>query len=151
MKRNPWLLLISAALAACFALRAPAQATPPAYEGAGGIRVGFAYSNADPDEETKRIGGFSVYGIYGVLPHFSLEADVHLLQFFTPEDFAESSYLVGGRVYYRKQRYEPYLKFLGGVVRTTTQANGVSVAGAPDAYGAFAVAAGWTSMSPTSS
>lgn len=133
--------------AACFTLavllapcgwRASAQATPTIKGGGGGkIQVGLAYSTAATDVVAKRIGGFSVYGTYSLLPHFALEGDIHLLQYFTPEDYAQRTYLGGGRLYYRLRRYEPYVKFLGGLGQTVAQKPNVIARGTPDSYGVF--------------
>ena len=122
-RTTPCITFLSALLVAVSfpTSKSSAQAIPAARRAGGDIRVGIAYTNANTDEVTKRIGGFTVYGSYGLLPHLDLEADVHLLQYFTPQDYAQRSYVAGGRFYYRRSRYEPFVKVMGGIGTTIAQ------------------------------
>ncbi len=139
---KPKLAIAVAALCAALVPHMPGQAFPAAKRGGGEIRAGLAYSNGQTDFLQKRIGGFTVYGSYSLFPHFALEADVHMLQFFTPQDYAQRSYLAGGRFYYRKDRYEPYVKVMGGIAKSISQQQYNTYVGTPDTYGTYTLGGG---------
>lgn len=138
MKRCPLLAAIALLAPLCFASRSFAQAEPTAHRG-GELQAGLAFSNGSTDEVSKRIGGASAFADFDLTPHFGLEADVHLLDFFTPQDYAQQTYLAGGRAFIHRQRYTPYVKVLGGLGRTVSQ-SAFSVAD-PDLNEAFGVLA----------
>jgi hypothetical protein len=145
---KPTLAIAVAALGAAIVPRSPAQAFPAATRPGGEIRAGITYTNASTDFVPKRIGGFTVYGSFSLFPHFALETDIHLLQFFTSEDYAQRSYLAGGRFYYRKNRFEPYAKVMGGIAQSVTQQRYNTYPGAPDSYGTYALGGGLDIRAP---
>jgi len=100
----------------------------------GLLQVGAGYSNGSTDELSKRISGASVYATFDFAQHLGAEADVHYLNFGTPQDFAEDEYLIGPRYVYRIRRYEPYLKVLVGIGQTKDQASYRVAPGTPGSY-----------------
>ena len=104
----------------------------------------MTYSNANSDLTSKRIAGVSAYATFDMYKNFGLEADVHLLSLWTPQDFAEKSYLVGIRYSRHIRRYQPYVKGLGGIGQTIAQQPYVTsfIQDTPEHFAAFAIGAG---------
>ncbi len=148
MTRRLGSAVLITAIASFLSAAAHSQAMPTAHRDAGEIRAGLAYTNANSDQVGKRIAGFSGYGSFGLLPHFSVEADIHLLQYLTPQDYGQRSYEAGGRFFYRYRRYEPYVKLMGGIGQSIAQEPYVRIPGTPGTYGLFSGAIGMDVLVP---
>ena len=85
------------------------------------IHIGATYSNANTGEVPGRIGGSSVFSTVDLLKGLGIEANVNLLNYQTPQDFAEQSYLFGLRYAPFRKQLQPYAKFLAGLGRVTAQ------------------------------
>ena len=66
------------------------------------------------------ISGLSVYGSFDFSRHFGVIGDIHKLSLSRP---GEDSYLFGPRYVFHYHRYNPYLKFQGGLSRFQTTRN----------------------------
>jgi hypothetical protein len=140
IRRCLFALALSTAFGA-ITLQSHAQALPAATRG-GLLQVGGTYTNANTDEFTQRITGFTAYATYDLTNHFGVEADLHFLDLITPHDFAENSYMIGPRYVYRHGRFEPYGKLLVGIGSTKAQSLYGNAPGTPGSYGAFAFGGG---------
>jgi hypothetical protein len=109
-------LLIAGSLAIMLSLASSgnAQALPTALA-KGQFQVGGGWSIASSDYGQAKIKGISGFADYDVLLHWGIEGDVHAVSFWTPDDIAENSYLVGPRFIFHKNRYKAYIKGLAGV------------------------------------
>ena len=67
------------------------------------FRLAADTPSAHSDYGQRKIQGFSGFADYDVLVHWGMEADVHSLTIWTPDDIAENSYLAGPRFIYRKR------------------------------------------------
>ena len=91
-----------------------AQALPTA-TGHGSLQAGGGFSLAMPDYGQKNIKGISAFGDFDFTPHIGVEADIHYVALITPTDLAENTYEIGPRYVYRKGRFAPYAKVMGGL------------------------------------
>jgi hypothetical protein len=91
-----------------------AQATPTAIRGGGDIQagVGLTFANGDYQNSalSQNIGGISLFANYGFTHSIGLQADVHLLSVYTPNDISQKSYLVGPRYTYHRGKQSIYAK-----------------------------------------
>lgn len=137
------LIVLAAAGLSLFTLSAHSQAFPTAIKPGGALRVGAEFSNANSDELPKRIGGISAYATYDLPWHLGVEADIHLLDYETPQDFGERTYLAGLRYSRRIHRFEPYIKVLGGIGQTVKESVYLGFApNTPGTFSAFAIGGG---------
>jgi len=142
MKRCILALSIAAPMLAPSAAHAQAM---PAATRPGLLQAGITLSDANTDELQKRIAGASAYATFDFNEHLGVEADIHLLNFDTPQDFAEESFLIGLRYVDRiHERYEPYIRAQAGIGKTIAQEPYVALGtpGTPGTYGAYAFAGG---------
>ncbi len=109
-------LLIAGSLASVFSLTSlgNAQALPTALA-KGQFQVGGGWSIGSSDYGQAKIKGLSGFADFDILLHWGIEGDIHSLTIWTPDDIAESSYLVGPRFIVRKDRFKAYIKGLAGV------------------------------------
>jgi hypothetical protein len=96
------------------------QALPTASR-TGILQAGFGVTNAQSDEFDPRISGITGYATFDFRKHLGLEADIHMLNIITPQDFAERTYLAGARYVWHRGRLDPYVKVLGGIGQTYIQ------------------------------
>ena len=100
-----------------------AQATPTAIRGGGDIQagVGLTFANGDYQNSAKsqNLAGVSIYGNYGFTHSIGLEADVHLLTLYTPNDISQKTYLVGPRYTYHRGRQALYGRVMFGRANIT--------------------------------
>ena len=89
----------------------------------GIIQAGLGYTNADSDQNTKRIGGVTAFGTFDLNTHLGVEADYHYLSIATPQDFGENSFEGGLRYAFRFGRFTPYAKGLAGMGIAEYQGN----------------------------
>jgi len=138
-------LLALAALFSAATTQLQGQALPTATR-TGILQAGFGVSNASTDEFTSsgsRISGITGYVTFDIRGHIGIEADIHMLSIITPNDFAESSYLLGARYVWHRRHLDPYVKVLGGIGRTSIQQPSQTyVPGTPGTYMAIAAAGG---------
>ncbi len=91
-----------------------AQATPTAIRGGGDIQagVGLTFANGDYQNSanSENIGGVSLFANYGFTHSIGLQADVHLLALYTPNDVSQKSYLIGPRYTYHRGKQAIYGK-----------------------------------------
>jgi hypothetical protein len=66
------------------------------------------------------VSGLTVYGTFDFSRHFGVAGDIHKLSLSRP---GEDSYLFGPRYVFHYRRYNPYLKFQGGLSRFQTNLN----------------------------
>ncbi|MDE1155611.1 MAG: outer membrane beta-barrel protein [Acidobacteriaceae bacterium] len=87
----------------------PAGYAPPSIQIGGGISYG------NTDIFTKKVSGVTIYATYGLGRHLEAEADAHLMWLSTPDDYLQSSYMLGPRYVWHYRRYDPYVKVLLGI------------------------------------
>ncbi len=98
-------------------LAAYGQATPAAVKRVR-VQLGIGISAARPDYGMdKWIKGGTFYGDMGIGPHWGIEGEIHNLDFFTPADIGESSYLLGVNYRFTRSAFHPYVKVLAGLGR----------------------------------
>lgn len=118
---NRCLVVLSlAVLFAAASSQLQGQALPTASR-TGILQVGGGVSNAQTDEFESRISGIMVYATFDIRKHLGIEADIHMLNIITPNDFAEASYLGGVRYVWRFRHVDPYVKVLAGIGQTYLQ------------------------------
>jgi len=120
MNNRSFVVLALAALFAAATSQLQGQALPTASR-TGLLQAGFGLSNANSDEFTQRISGITGYATFDIRAHLGIEADIHMLNIITPNDFVESSYLGGVRYVWHRGRLDPYVKVLGGIGQTYIQ------------------------------
>jgi len=109
----------------------------------GVLQAGFGVSNAQSDEFSARISGITGYATLDFKAHLGIEADIHMLNIITPNDFAERTYLGGVRYAWHRGRLTPYIKVLAGIGQTyIQQPSNVRAEGTPGTYTVFAGAGG---------
>lgn len=91
-----------------------AQAVPTATR-SGYLQVGGGVSLARPDYTDVFDQGLSAYVDYDFTRHIGVEAIYHNTSMITPKDVGEDTYLIGPRYVFRKDRFNPYVKLLGGI------------------------------------
>ena len=142
MNNRSFVVLALAALFAAATTQLQGQALPTATR-TGILQAGFGVSNANTDEFPSRISGVTGYVTLDIRGHIGVEADIHMLSVITPNDFAESSYLLGARYVWHRGHLDPYVKVLGGIGRTSIQQPSHTYApGTPGTYMAIAGAGG---------
>lgn len=93
------------------------QAVPAATR-AVTIQIGVGVSAASPDYNPGVIKGGSIYGDMDFrtrLGIVGIEGEIHDLEWFTPRDIGENSYLMGLRYGINKRGFHPYGKVLAGL------------------------------------
>lgn len=116
-----------------------AQALPTATRN-GILQAGGGVTNASTDEFIPRITGYTAYVGFDIRQHIGIEADIHMLNIITPQDFVEKSYLLGARYVWHHGRLNPYVKVLGGIGQSSIQQP--SPIFAPGTPGTYMVVAG---------
>jgi hypothetical protein len=112
MLRN-WMIVGSLASLLSLASTGNAQALPTALA-KGELQIGGGYSIAGPDYGQRKIQGISAFADFDFRLHVGVEADIHSLTIWTPDDIGELSYLAGPRFIYRRNSLKMYAKALVG-------------------------------------
>ena len=112
--RKTILTIGSLACVLCLTSMGRAQAKPTATTTAI-VQVGGGYSYAKPDYGQRSIQGISAFADYDIGLHYGVEADIHYVSLYTPQDLAENSYLIGPRFILPRGRYKFYGKALFGI------------------------------------
>jgi hypothetical protein len=142
MNKRSLVVLTLAALFFAASSKLHGQALPTA-SAAGILQVGGGVSNANGDEFTNRLTGLTGYATFDFRRHIGAEVDVHVLTLVAPFNFVENTYLGGGRYFWNKGRFTPYVKVLGGLGQAyIKQPSATYVQGAPSTTAAIAGGAG---------
>jgi len=142
MMKRSLVVLAFAALFTAATTQLEGQALPTATR-AGNLQAGFGVSNAQSDEYIPRISGITGYVTFDIFRHIGIEADIHVLNVITPDDFVEDTYLAGVRYVWHFKHLDPYAKILAGIGKTSIQQPSLAQApGTPGTYMAIAAAGG---------
>jgi hypothetical protein len=101
------------------------------------IQAGVGVEYLQPDYTDKNVIGASVWGDFDFKKYLGLEASIHIGAINTPDDFSETSYMVGPRLLYRKRNLTGYGKLLAGRATLTNDRNSQSAG-----YNAYAFGGG---------
>jgi hypothetical protein len=96
-----------------------AQALPTATAPGAYISVGGGVSLFDSGYGKQKVGGAGVYVDINPVRAVGLEAEGRWMRQRDMADLAESTYLIGPRVQFRRRRYSPYVKALVGLAHFT--------------------------------
>jgi hypothetical protein len=142
MNKRSFAVLALAALFFASSTKLHGQALPTA-SARGALQAGIGVSNAQSDEFTSRISGITGFATFDFTAHLGVEADIHMLNVITPNDFVEKSYLLGVRYVWHRGRLDPYIRLSGGIGQSSIQQpSNVYAQGTPGTYLAYAGAGG---------
>jgi hypothetical protein len=107
-----------ACLAALMSLATSAHAqAAPAAEISSNMQIGGGWSIANPDYNTAKTQGFTIYGDLDFRRHLGLEGDIHRASMIMPNGVGIDSYIVGPRYTFHRNRLNPYVKAMWGIGR----------------------------------
>ncbi|HVJ08098.1 MAG TPA: outer membrane beta-barrel protein [Acidisarcina sp.] len=107
------LLLLAPFLVIPIALNA--QAVPAARGGTGSIFAGGTYSAFKPDFGSNWLMGIGGFFDVNLTDRYGAEGEARLLRFNQRQDVHEDTYMIGPKINFRHNRFDPYGKVLFGV------------------------------------
>jgi hypothetical protein len=79
------------------------------------MQIGVGGSIVSTDYGQPKAKGPTIYGTFDFTPHIGVEGDIHVGSVITPGDIGETTYLLGPRYVFHRNRFDPYAKLLVGI------------------------------------